>query len=83
MTTTGDNEPFSVSEAVQARATVEIYRLLRADQDVRGAVFHSLIDPGTDPSDRESGYGLLRFDRSLKPAYCALAAELRTGTPCP
>lgn len=80
-TTTGPQPP-RVDEREQARLLIDTYRALKRRRDVRVVIFHTLIDPGADPSSPESGYGIVRRDFSPKPAYCALARELRTGYRC-
>jgi len=40
---------------------------------------YSLRDAGTDAADREDNFGVLRADRSPKPAYDALAAQAAIG----
>lgn len=71
-----------VDEGEQARRLLTTYRTLRAAPDVDAVIFHTLVDPGGAPDDPEAGFGILRRDLTPKPAYCALAAEQRTGFRC-
>ena len=49
---------------------------------VETAIYYNLINSGNDRASLYSNYGLLRYDRTLKPAYAAfkLAAKNFTGT---
>jgi polysaccharide biosynthesis protein PslG len=80
--TAGSDPLLTVSEADQKKRLIEIYRGLGREPGVRSVIIHSLIDPATGLG-LDAGYGLIRADGSPKPAYCALATELRTGTKCP
>ena len=73
LTTTDPAQP--VSEAQQAEALVSQYRTLRAMPDIDMVLIHTLIEFGEGATDKEMGYGIVRPDLSLKPAYCALARE--------
>jgi polysaccharide biosynthesis protein PslG len=72
-----------VSEQEQAAGIVDLYRRLKAQRDVRAIVFHTLLDPAVNLSGADDGFGLLRPDSSPKPAYCALAMEVRSLRACP
>jgi hypothetical protein len=75
LSTTGP-APFRFSEEQQAVGLVSIYRELMAMPDVQAVMVHTLLGADLDPSiSREPGYGIVRPDRSPKPAYCALARE--------
>jgi polysaccharide biosynthesis protein PslG len=64
------------TEAEQRRGLVAFYRALMAMPDVRAFFVHQLMPPRYDSDvSREPGYALTRSDGSLKPAFCALAAE--------
>jgi hypothetical protein len=67
---TGSSGPWT--EAQQAQGNASLYSALASQRDVRAVVVHSLVDG--------AGYGVLRSNLSLRPAYCALSA-LR-GLPC-
>ncbi|MEP7383057.1 MAG: hypothetical protein ABI910_15310 [Gemmatimonadota bacterium] len=62
---------WAVSEAVQAKYTLRQFLELY-NAGVQRAFAYELIDEGTDPSDMEFHFGLLRIDGSRKPAFTAL-----------
>jgi hypothetical protein len=69
--------PVAVSEETQAQ-TVRI--MLRAARDVAwlGPAFvYSIRDSGTDRSDPEQNFGILRRDFSPKPAYSVVRGFAR------
>jgi hypothetical protein len=77
----GSGAQFFVTERQQADALVAAYRTLRAQPDVKVALFHTLVEPVSkwypDPADSRDqlvGFGITRQDLSPKPAFCALAA---------
>ena len=55
-------------------------RLLRRP-DVKGVYVYTLIDTN-GASGLEAGYGLVRLDQTLKPAYCTVAAAFGIVPPC-
>jgi GH35 family endo-1,4-beta-xylanase len=67
--------PNAVSEEDQAET------LLQARQQVQGwdwagpLIYYELVDGGTDPTEIEDNFGVLREDLSLKPAAAALIGE--------
>ncbi len=65
------NGPNGVTEASQAQAITKAYALWKS-YDWAGPLFtYQGRDYGTDPSNRENFFGLLRHDFSQKPAYAA------------
>ena len=64
-----------VDEATQARRLTDTFARLRARDDVRAAVWYSLVDAGQDPAEPADNYGLLRTDGSPKPSLDAFRAE--------
>ena len=69
------NGPMAVSE--EAQAAILASNLAQASRaPYVGPVFvHSLRDSGTDTSDSEQNYGLLRSDFSRKPSFAAVAGS--------
>jgi len=63
-----------VSELQQGRYLARLLLLARALDFVRGLWWYDLQDDGTDPSDREHHFGLVRWDMTPKPAYAAMAS---------
>jgi hypothetical protein len=61
----------SVSEAQQAQLVTTVLARLRAWPWAGPSFFYSYRDKGTNPSDREQNFGLVRFDWSPKPASSA------------
>ncbi|MFL5894608.1 MAG: hypothetical protein ACJ76Z_05780 [Thermoleophilaceae bacterium] len=51
--------------------------------DIRALIFHTLVDTSADTSLGESGYGILHFDQTPKPAFCRIAALRATSYVCP
>ena len=71
------------SEEEQATALVDGYDFLSQVPGVEMFLVHTLLDPPLDRSSREAGFGLVRPDGSLRPAYCAFARRLRgAGVRC-
>ena len=67
----------AVSEAQQAEYVHEYLQGWK-DWSFAGPFFYySLRDLGTDLGDREDNFGLLRHDRSTKPAMAAFTQEMR------
>ncbi len=68
------NGPNGVSEQAQAQAITKAYALWKT-YDWAGPLFtYQMRDYGTDPSNRENFFGLLRHNFSQKPAYGAYRA---------
>lgn len=61
-----------VSEKAQADTLTEGIRLARQFSFVAKVFVYTLLDRGRDPTDVEQHFGLLRTDRTPKPAYLAL-----------
>ena len=62
----------AISEAEQAERTEALYSATRRMPQVEAVILHRLFDTeGTGTS--EDGWGLVRSDRRVKPAYCAVA----------
>lgn len=64
----------AVSEAVQATMLTQSYQLARAATWMGPLFWYCLNDPGTDSSTVETFFGLLRFNKTKKPAYNSLKA---------
>jgi hypothetical protein len=82
-TTTGSNERFRVTAEQQAAGIVELYRRLKRQPDVEAIVFNALIELPGSSGDGEKGYGVIDAGGRKKPAYCALAIEVRDLRSCP
>jgi hypothetical protein len=65
-----------VDEEAQADYTVKSLQILNTLDYVTGATLYELRDGGTDPSDFEGNWGLVRHDFSPKPVYDAVRAQL-------
>ena len=74
------DEPWrnGVTEAAQARYTEQALLKVREWSYVPVAVVFELVDERDDPDDRESNFGLVRHDRTLKPAYNAFRRAAET-----
>ncbi|MGH2838204.1 MAG: GH39 family glycosyl hydrolase, partial [Thermoleophilaceae bacterium] len=70
-----------VSEQVQALYTEQALVKVRDWPYVPVALVYGLKDVGTDPTDRNDNFGLIRYDGSPKPAYAAFqrGAEVLSG----
>jgi len=62
--------PYGSSEDRQANLLVRIYLLLIA-KDIKQISWYDLIDDGTDSTYNEDNFGIVRFDKTPKPAYYA------------
>lgn len=60
-----------VDEALQAIMATEFVKSVRASSWIAAAFWYSYLDEGTDPSDVEDYFGIIRHDGSHKPAYAA------------
>jgi hypothetical protein len=80
--TTGSDQRYVYSEEEQADGVLALYRKLRGMRRVRSIVFHALVEP-FGPSHPERGWGMVRRDLTRKPAFCALAREVRRAAACP
>jgi hypothetical protein len=72
--------PFPYSRREQARGLKRIYSALAAMADVPAVIVHRLVDLSPTVVTAEAGWGVIGFDGSPKPSYCALA-KVR-GQPC-
>jgi len=84
LSTTGAPEQGgSLSEEEQSKGLVSIYEQLAKTDGVEAVIVHTLVDRGGEPTDVESGYGVVRrTDLQPKPAYCALAMKRGKGEAC-
>lgn len=80
--TTGTNTAWHVSEEQQGLYIRQAFGLLDSMPYVKAAAVYTLRNVGTDPSDFETNFGLVRQDFSAKPAYGALRDAL-AGAPVP
>jgi hypothetical protein len=80
-----DGAPLHVDENGQAGRLVDVFRALRSAPGVQAVLVHTLIDPGDahDPANTEAGFGIVRGDLSVKPAYCPLARAVGVKGRCP
>jgi polysaccharide biosynthesis protein PslG len=71
--------PGFYTEPQQAEALVSSYELVRRIVEVPLVIVARLLDNGD--GSKVQGFGVLRSDRSPKPAYCGLAAARGVATP--
>lgn len=71
--------PGEYTEAEQAEALVSSYEVTKRIAGVTNVIVSRLLDSGE--GTKVSGFGVLRSDRSRKPAYCQLAAARAVPTP--
>jgi polysaccharide biosynthesis protein PslG len=69
----------AVSEAVQAQFITDSYTALKGWSWAGPAFLYSYYDAGTDPTNIEHNFGIIRNDWSLKPSYSAYAAAATAG----
>jgi polysaccharide biosynthesis protein PslG len=81
--TCGDGDRWCVSEQQQADFVRAGLRLVRGWPFVRAAIVYNLRNKGSDPTDREHQFGLVRRDFSPKPGYVAFQQALSEGAPAP
>jgi hypothetical protein len=77
---TGTDTFWSVSDRDQARAITRGAATIDRLTYIRGATLYNLRDTGTDQTNNEQNFGVVRYDFSPKPGYGALRAALRR--PC-
>jgi hypothetical protein len=70
---------FPYTEAQQAEALVASYELIRRVPDTETVIVSRLLDNGD--GSKVQGFGVLRADRSRKPAYCELARARGVSSP--
>jgi hypothetical protein len=75
---TGD-ATYPYTEAQQAEALTASYEVIRKIPDTQFAIVSHLYDQGD--GSKVEGFGVLRPDRSPKPAYCQLAAARGVSPP--
>jgi hypothetical protein len=78
LSTTG--RPKGFTEAEQADGLSAMYRLLSEMPGVPAVIVHRFLDQNGGKKNWQTGAGVVSASGNLKPAYCALAAEL--GFPC-
>ena len=61
----------SVTDAKQAKLITNGFRRLKSSPWAGPAFLYSYRDKGTNPSDSEQNFGIVRYDWSRKPAYSA------------
>jgi hypothetical protein len=64
----------SVSETAQAQLIVDMYAKLRSWSWAGPAFVYNFRDKGTNPSDREQNFGIIRSDWSPKQSFAAFKA---------
>lgn len=67
------SDAVGISESLQADYILRFVLLARTIKNIQGISIHSLVDYGTDISNKEHNFGLVRKDLSVKPAYTSLA----------
>lgn len=63
-----------IDERLQAAYLARSYFLARTLPNIKGMWWYDFSNDGTDRTEQEHNFGLLRHDQSLKPAYQTLAA---------
>ena len=85
--TCGAGDRWCVSEQQQADFVRNGLRIVRGWPFVRAAIVYNLRNKGSEPTDREHQFGLVRRDFSPKPGYVAfqeaLSADAAAGAPAP
>ena len=64
--------PYAVSDNAQATALLQARRQVRKWDWAGPLIYYELVDGGTNPTDAEQNFGVLRSDLSPKPAADAL-----------
>jgi hypothetical protein len=64
--------PYAVSDEAQATAVLQARRQVQKWDWAGPLIYYELVDGGTDPTDVEQNFGVLRVDLSPKPAADAL-----------
>jgi hypothetical protein len=82
MTTTGTYLD-TVSENDQAVILAKYVSEFGSVSDIRALIFHTLVDTSADTTLGESGYGVVHYDLTPKPAFCRIATLRATGYTCP
>ena len=70
---------YPYTEAQQAEALRESYELIRRLPDTETVIVSRLLDNGD--GSKVQGFGVLRADRTRKPAYCELARARGVASP--
>lgn len=74
--TCGEGDRWCVSEQQQADFVRDGLRIVRGWPFVRAAIVYNLRNKGSEPTDREHQFGLVRRDFSPKPGYAAFQQAL-------
>jgi hypothetical protein len=69
----------SMTEAGQAQLVTDAYTKLKSWTWAGPAFFYSYRNVGTNFSNVEDNFGIIRYDWSLKPAYAAYQAAAAAG----
>jgi hypothetical protein len=72
----GGTDAWCVSDAQQAQYVGDALRIAAGWPYVKAVVIYGLRNTGSDPNDRESQFGLVNQDFTLKPAYAAFQRAL-------
>jgi polysaccharide biosynthesis protein PslG len=70
----------SVTEAEQARLVTDMYTKLQSWAWAGPAFLYNFRDKGTNLSNREDNFGIVRWDWSLKPSYTAFRNAASVGS---
>lgn len=73
--TTCTNLLVGVNERAQAANTVKVMAIMD-DRDYAGTYIYDFRDDGTDKTETEHNFGLIKYDRTVKPAYSSFKEYL-------
>lgn len=83
LTEVGASTTDGYSERRQATVLGDLIPRLMRRPEVAAVYVHTLLDRAGSDSDPETGFGVLRANGALKPAFCALARSRRGAARCP
>jgi polysaccharide biosynthesis protein PslG len=69
----------AVTEAAQAQLVIDMYAKLKTWSWTGPSFVYNFRDKGTDSSNREDNFGIVRWDWSPKPAYAAFKTAVSVG----
>ena len=73
VTEVGDSTYSGHSEEEQATELIRTSVMAKSDPVIEKVFIYNLIETGTDPDDRESNFGVVNRDMSIKRGYAAVA----------
>jgi hypothetical protein len=77
----GGNDSWCVTQEQQAQYVHDALQIAAGWPFVKAAVIYNLRNTGTDPNDRESQFGLVNRDFTLKPSYASFKNALTGPLP--